>query len=221
MGSTVQYVAIRAGIVVKATAGDGLTFDVRLAAGLAETLRRIDTLTARDLGDAPCDGAALLDVDTRRLLLFTHQPWSEDPRTDAENRAGLLDGLSRTWPGWQIGYAHNGLEDLAAYLRSPGDLVPTPPLPGLDITRGRGVLAERFEDLWPGERASDIYRDTVNAASEQSQELPAADRRAFRKRSREAAESAMIEAVEQFRSSATDLARILRNSSPGPTVERP
>jgi hypothetical protein len=123
MGSRVHYVVIRDGAVTKIRrgGGSGLTLDVQIAAGPEKCIDWIDELAVGDryvlsppdwLGDTLCEGAVLLDVDARYMLFFTEQPWSQDPRREYECRAGLLDALPRTWPGWRIDWAYDGLADI-------------------------------------------------------------------------------------------------------------
>lgn len=61
-----------------------------------------------------CDGAALLDHDTRTLLCY----WLG---TTYSARAASFAVLSRTWPGWQVVWAYGGVADLADYVGVDGD----------------------------------------------------------------------------------------------------
>lgn len=335
MGSRVHYVVVRDGVAVKVSrgGGHGLCLDVEIAVGPDETIRTIDAMAAADeahhdaseatgwFGDTLCEGAVLLDVDARRLLFFTTQPWSEHPGDDYEQRAGLLDGLSRTWPGWRIDWAYDGVADIVGHLGedagdpydtapapdrlyAPGEdtldailtlvtvdgvgyglgwtqapaaeygvrlldllagrdrlgTLPYPPgtglhldttrrhadlwtiqplrglagrwsrlwpgwrldfhqdryrrggfaLPAPDVDRGRRALAARCAAIWPTNRAYAIYRDTVETGLRLSYGLPDDERRAVRRRTRQAAEAAMPAAVAGFQPVADDIARRLR-----------
>jgi hypothetical protein len=62
------------------------------------------------LDDVWCEGGALVDADRKVLLWFGHRDdgWAEY----AAHRAVL----ARTWPGWEIRWACDGLGDFTAYL---------------------------------------------------------------------------------------------------------
>ncbi|MFF4055470.1 hypothetical protein ACFYZ8_06225 [Streptomyces sp. NPDC001668] len=72
------------------------------------------------LDDVWCEGAALVDHDRKVLLWFT----STDSWADYEAARAVL---SRTWSGWDVRFAHDGIGDLTHHLglgrnltRSPG-----------------------------------------------------------------------------------------------------
>ncbi|CAM3733926.1 hypothetical protein GCM10009799_00930 [Nocardiopsis rhodophaea] len=67
-----------------------------------------------------CDGAALLDREERRLL------WFGFCRDDSSYRAAVLRVLERTWAGWRVEWAHNGLADLLAALGEDTEQVLAP-----------------------------------------------------------------------------------------------
>lgn len=67
-----------------------------------------------------CDGAALFDLDTRTLLWFGH--CGGDPAV----RAAALATLHRTWPGWTVEWAYNGLMDVAARVGTDPAAIRTP-----------------------------------------------------------------------------------------------
>jgi hypothetical protein len=62
-------------------------------------------------------GGALVDVDARRLLVFSRM-------LDAGQRAAFLDVLTRTWPGWRIDWAYRDASDFYDY---PGVTPPARP----------------------------------------------------------------------------------------------
>lgn len=88
--------------------------DVDLLDGPASTTRfiRAQHEVERDdwLDDVWCEGAALVDHDARQLLLFTIH------LDGFAHRTALLAVLARTWPGWEIRWAYDGLEDIAAHV---------------------------------------------------------------------------------------------------------
>jgi hypothetical protein len=86
--------------------------DLDLAAGPAAALRRIREQEKTDqwFDDIWCEAAALVDQPHKILLFFTIH--SEH----YAHRAALLATLARTWPGWEIRWAYDGIADLVAYL---------------------------------------------------------------------------------------------------------
>lgn len=71
------------------------------------------------LDDVWCEGAALVDHDRRRLCFFT---WHHDGH---DERAAILTVLARTWPGWRIDWAYDGLADLVRYVGQDAAIVRT------------------------------------------------------------------------------------------------
>ncbi|MFJ3103517.1 hypothetical protein [Streptomyces sp. NPDC086835] len=62
------------------------------------------------MDDIACEAAAVVDHDRRVLLLFTwHLETYEERRT-------LFAVLARTWPGWEVRWAYDGLEDVVAHV---------------------------------------------------------------------------------------------------------
>ena len=55
--------------------------------------------------ETSCQGGTLIDVDSRVFMLFLEQ-------LDYADRAALLSALRRTWAGWDVVWAYNGLGDL-------------------------------------------------------------------------------------------------------------
>lgn len=138
--------------------------------------------------------------------------WIDDPRDEDEGRAGLLDALPRTWPGWRIEWADR-IADVVGHLgkEEPGrrDRIK---IPAADVTRARHRLADRFVALWPAERAYLTYVTTVNAGHESTSHLPVDERRATRRQIRRAAESAMEAAVADLEEVAVDIAGSIRGA---------
>ncbi|OKI63420.1 hypothetical protein [Micromonospora sp. CB01531] len=121
MGSRVNYVVVRDGRCERYAQGGGAGYglDYHFAVGPDIALRWLAQLDDyRDdfwLDDLSCEGAVLIDVDARHLLLFTELGQvSLDWRY--AYRAGLLDAYRRTWSGWTVSWAYDGIADLAAYL---------------------------------------------------------------------------------------------------------
>jgi hypothetical protein len=56
-----------------------------------------------------CEGGAVLDADARSLVLFG----GPEVDYDVELRAVYLELLAAAWSGWRVGWAHEGIADLA------------------------------------------------------------------------------------------------------------
>jgi hypothetical protein len=110
----VNYLVIRDGshtlYVHGGGAGDSL--DYLFAPGpdvvLRWLARRPEDVTDQWLGDELCTGGVLIDTDRRVLLMFAEM-------LDYAYRAAVLDAYHRTWPGWEIRWAYDGIGDLVAY----------------------------------------------------------------------------------------------------------
>jgi hypothetical protein len=137
MGSRVHYVVVRDGQVRNTILGGGFGYglDYHVAVGpelvlawLDERAQVSDPTPGREwLGDTLCEGGVLLDTDRRLMLVFTELPWLNSRETAYAGRRAMLDGWSRTWPGWRIEWAYDGLADLARYVGAD-----TEPLHDLD-----------------------------------------------------------------------------------------
>ncbi|MEO3744557.1 hypothetical protein [Plantactinospora sp. B5E13] len=123
MSSLVRYVTVQDGVVSRHAMGGGASMgvDYYLAIGPAGVLRWLGALDEDYDGDdgwaddGLCRDAVLLDADRRRLLFHTGlDPFGCDGAYAA--RAALLDGYSRTWPGWTIEWAYHGTGDLVTAL---------------------------------------------------------------------------------------------------------
>lgn len=68
-----------------------------------------------------CDGACLIDHDERRLLLFCHCG------ADQSYRLAALGTLARTWPGWRVEWAYDGLEQLKVAVGHATDIAARSP----------------------------------------------------------------------------------------------
>ncbi|MFD4139918.1 hypothetical protein [Streptomyces sp. NPDC058572] len=69
------------------------------------------------MDDVQCEAAAVVDHDARVLLLFTWhlESWDE--------RSVMFEVLARTWPGWRVRWAYDGLEDIVAHVGVQRELV--------------------------------------------------------------------------------------------------
>ncbi|MGW3806803.1 hypothetical protein [Micromonospora sp. NPDC005113] len=116
-----NYVVIRNGRhqLYAQGGGAGYSLDYHFAIGPAAALRWLDQLddcrTDEWFDDLSCEGGVLIDVDHRTLLMFSllgHVALGG--RYDY--RAALLEAYGRTWAGWKIRWAYDGIGDLVAYL---------------------------------------------------------------------------------------------------------
>ncbi|MFF1352336.1 hypothetical protein ACFVZJ_41430 [Streptomyces sp. NPDC058322] len=88
--------------------------DLDLLAGPAEALSMVQRLGVDDwwLDDVYCQGAALIDLGQKVLLLFV---W-EGPSTVMRYRTATLELLREAWPGWDVRWAYDGPAELRTYL---------------------------------------------------------------------------------------------------------
>ncbi|MFG1811862.1 hypothetical protein [Streptomyces sp. NPDC049040] len=95
------------------------------------------------LDDVWCEGAALVDHDRRILLWFGYADgWTGHTAARAV--------LARTWPGWEVRFAHDGMGDLTHHLGL-----------GRDVTRKPGW----FEIFEPVGFADSEYTDPASVVS--------------------------------------------------------
>ncbi len=102
--------------------------DRHLAAGPAAAVRFIEAQLPCDpttgwLDDDWAEGGAMVDPTRRRMLFYG----AHDFLADLDYLRAYLALLRRTWPGWDIGWAVDGLGDFTTHLgvdsavvRSPG-----------------------------------------------------------------------------------------------------
>ncbi|MFB6878858.1 hypothetical protein [Streptomyces sp. NPDC056323] len=88
--------------------------DLDLLAGPAEALSMVRHLKAADwwLDDVHCQGAALIDLGRKVLMLFA---W-EGPSTEMRHRAATLELLQEAWVGWDVRWMYDGPAELRTYL---------------------------------------------------------------------------------------------------------
>ncbi|MFD0404403.1 hypothetical protein [Kitasatospora sp. NPDC127116] len=104
--------------------------DLDLLAGPTEALSMVQRLRVDDwwLDDVHCQGAALIDLGRRVLLVFA---W-EGPSAVMRHRAAALELLREAWAGWDVRWSYDGPAELRSYLGLDPELV---------RDRGHGVLA--------------------------------------------------------------------------------
>ncbi|MGW0434379.1 hypothetical protein ACWDV4_17795 [Micromonospora sp. NPDC003197] len=123
MGTLVRFVIVHDGVISRYAMGGSVAYgvDYNFAIGPAAVLRWLSALNEDYDGDdgwaddRSCPDAFLIDADRRRLLFYTSLSPFECEKIYAF-RAALLDGYSRTWPGWTIEWAYDGTGDLVAAL---------------------------------------------------------------------------------------------------------
>jgi hypothetical protein len=57
------------------------------------------------------DGGVLVDLDRRRLLFF-----GEELASSMDERRAIFDVLPRTWPGYEVGWAYGGTDEIVDYV---------------------------------------------------------------------------------------------------------
>lgn len=87
-----------------------------LVAGPDAATRYIETQARRDpvdgwRGSAWAEAGAVVDHVARRLLFY-----GNDILEDVPTRRAFLALLARTWPGWQVTWAYDGMGDIAAHV---------------------------------------------------------------------------------------------------------
>ncbi|MDI6104715.1 hypothetical protein QLQ12_39605 [Actinoplanes sp. NEAU-A12] len=77
--------------------------------------------------ESTCEGAALIDLDARDLLFFLDLGY--------EQRLAVLEAYGRTWAGWTVRWAYNGLADVTDALGVSRDVLQRDPWDGTDLFR--------------------------------------------------------------------------------------
>jgi hypothetical protein len=70
------------------------------------------------------EGGALIDLDSRNFVLYG----GEDVLYDMPLRRVYLELLAKTWAGWMVHWAYEGIAELADYVGYPRDKVLTKPV---------------------------------------------------------------------------------------------
>ncbi|MFH8381849.1 hypothetical protein ACH4E7_13010 [Kitasatospora sp. NPDC018058] len=88
--------------------------DLDLLAGPAAALSMVRGLRMDDwwLDDVLCQGAALIDLGRKVLLMFA---W-EGPSVVMRHRAATLELLRQAWAGWEVRWTYDGPAELRTYL---------------------------------------------------------------------------------------------------------
>ena len=126
MGDRANYVVVQNGrwdLYYSHWGAVSLHLDLLAGPGAATRFIRDQRVVEPDtngwLDDIWCEGAALVDHDRRRLCFFTVHHDGHD------ERATILAVLARTWPGWRIDWAYDGLADLVRYVGQDASIVRT------------------------------------------------------------------------------------------------
>lgn len=114
MGYRANYIVKRDAEWVHTTSqADALDIDSNFIFGPDVALRFLAPWPQWDFGawqiETSCQGGALVDTDARVFAFFSDQLGYAD-------RAVLLDTLRRTWAGWEVVWAYNGLSDLLRHI---------------------------------------------------------------------------------------------------------
>jgi hypothetical protein len=150
-----------------------------ITARYTEALGEMDPEAASYFWGGVVEGGALVDIDAQRLLVFSRM-------LDAGQRAAFLDALTRTWPGWRIGWAYRGASDFYDHpvVRPPARPDDDPPtlsevtrltadghyLAPVTVADGQGVRAYRVsleegEPWLVGPRVLDLLRDDLRCTT--------------------------------------------------------
>jgi hypothetical protein len=122
MGARAQYVVVEDGAwqrYYSHWAANRVVDDLLPGPAAATRCFRANREIDEWLDDVWCEGAALVDHD-RRILL-----WFASPDNWADHMAARAV-LARTWPGWDVRFAHDGMGDLTHHLGLDRDLTRRP-----------------------------------------------------------------------------------------------
>lgn len=106
------------------------------------------------------DGGVMIDLDNHRMLFF-----GDELMCEMFIRRAVLDVLTLTWPGFTIGWAYGGTEEMAAYVDADRLCNRSPTAPELTLTRSLSALCHlvsvvgaddkvRLWPLWWGQSAA-------------------------------------------------------------------
>lgn len=164
MGSRANYLLIDKGVSVlwySHWGAQSIVRDLFWGPELAMAFVRCQQRTEEWLDDVWCEGAALIDVAKKTVLLFG----GEDIKYEPPLRRIYLELLRGPWSGWDIRWTHEGLVDIAEYAGLDRDKV----LSGKDGNEGGvpGAAGEWTESvtsvLWEDGRMG-LYRMNCDAA---------------------------------------------------------
>ncbi|MFE2418824.1 hypothetical protein [Streptomyces hokutonensis] len=146
MGARAQYVVVEGGAwqrYYSHWAANRVVDDLLPGPAAATRCFRANREIDEWLDDVWCEGAALVDHDRRVLL------WFADAGSWADHLAARAV-LARTWPDWDVRFAHDGLGDLTHHLGL-----------GRDLTRSPGWF-ETFEPIGFADSESTDPRTVVS-----------------------------------------------------------
>jgi hypothetical protein len=115
MGHRANYVVVERGareLYYSHWTANTLTRDLFWGPEWALPFVRRQERTEEWLDDIWCEGAALVDLDRKVLLLFG----GEDEKYDVAHRRVYLSLLRSVWAGWEVRWAHEGLIDVVDHL---------------------------------------------------------------------------------------------------------
>ncbi|MGY4926678.1 hypothetical protein [Streptomyces sp. 900105755] len=122
MGARAQYVIVENGAwqrYYSHWAANRVVHDLLPGPAAATRCFRANREIDEWLDDLWCEGAALVDHDRRTLLWFAFaDSWAD--------HLAARSVLARTWPGWDLRFAHDGMGDLTHHLGLGRDLTRTP-----------------------------------------------------------------------------------------------
>ncbi|MFC5007112.1 hypothetical protein ACFPIJ_56075 [Dactylosporangium cerinum] len=132
MGSPANFVTIRDGKVTVAYSRNGALEILEISVFGPEFVTRFldawQRLGPTDEFDDDAEGGLLVDFDRRVLMMFS-------AHRGTHLRAAYLDAVTRTWPGWQVRWAYDGIADLMDHA-------------GADSSHLRGKPAEPAALYW-------------------------------------------------------------------------
>lgn len=95
------------------------------------------------LDDVWAEGGAVMDLDTRTLLLYG----GEDLCYDLPLRRVYMELLRYTWPSWTLRWAYEGIAEMAAFVGYPVQAVLNPRERGTEIPDFRPPEQQNWIDL--------------------------------------------------------------------------
>ncbi|SDT04586.1 hypothetical protein [Actinoplanes derwentensis] len=122
--------------------GLGYSLDAWLALGPDPALAVVRSFPAWDRNEwqseSVCEAGALIDLDGKDLLVFLNAAYDE--------RLALLNAYRRTWPGWTVRWAYNGIADVTDVLDLDRSVLDRDPWDDTDLFRwGRSDGDEPFD----------------------------------------------------------------------------
>lgn len=123
--------------------GMGYSLDAWLGLGPGPALAVARFFTAWDRhqwqSESVCEAGALIDLDDQDLLIFLNAEYGD--------RLARLEGYRRTWPGWTIRWACNGIADIADALGLDSTVLDRDPWDNTDLFQWGRSGADEPQDL--------------------------------------------------------------------------